>query len=97
MKPKTAPRLTAPSPWRRRPRLFQDLFLQLQFGDPTPQPGNLGSLIGADRATGGHPLSPQRGDPVAQRLVVDVQLTSDVTNRPAGVDHQHRRLPTELL
>jgi hypothetical protein len=97
MKSKTAPRLTAPSPWRRRPRLFQDLFLKFQLGDPATQPGELGPLVTTDRSTRRRAFPPQRGDPVAQRLVIDVEFPGDLTDRPVPVDHEHRRLPAELL
>ena len=65
--------------------------------DPAPQPSDLGPLISADRPTRSRPLPPQRGHPVPQRLVIDTQLAGDVSHRPAGVDHQHRRLPAELF
>jgi hypothetical protein len=68
-----------------------------QFGDPAAQPGDLGPLVDAGRAARSRPFPPQSGDPVAQCLVIDVELAGDLTGRPVPVDHEHRRLPAELL
>ncbi len=43
------------------------------------------------------PAAIEPGDPVAQCLVVDVELSGDLTGRPVAVDHQHRRLPAGLV
>ena len=83
---------------RRRPRLFQDLFLQLQLRDLPPQPHQLRPLVHG-QVTGPAAVAflPHPVDPVAQRLVVDAQLPAHVPDRPTGVEHQRRSLAPELL
>jgi len=76
-------RFSAPSPARRRPRLFQDLLLQLQLGDPAAQPGQLGPLLtvqGRGLRLNGTAFLAQRPDPVAQGLVVDADLPADLAD-----------------
>jgi hypothetical protein len=72
-------RFTAPSRVRRRPRLFQDLFLQLQLGDLPAQPDQFGPLVSAELT--GLPAGAflaQLVDPVAQRLMIDAQLPGHI-------------------
>src|SRR3712207_5367537 len=97
MNSQSTPRFTGPSPERRRPRLFQDLPLELQLGDLAPQPGQLEPLIGAERGRPFGPLTARGRDPVPQRLVVDPQLAGHVTDAAPAVQHQLRGPLPELL
>src|SRR4051812_137084 len=97
MNSQTSPRLTGPSPERRRPRLFSRSPARVQLGDLAPQPGQLEALIGAERGRPIGSLAALGGDPVAQRLVVDPQLAGDLPDAAPAVQHQLRGALAELL
>ena len=76
-KPKTAPRFTAPSYARRRPRPFTKISFS-SSGSATRRRSRASSarsslLTGPPRCG---PLTRERADPVPQRLVVDVEFSS---------------------
>src|SRR3954453_672617 len=98
MNSQSTPRLTAPSPQAlKTAAFFQDLPLEFQLSDLAPQPGQLQPFVGTEHGGALGSLTPFGGDPVAQRLVVDAELSGDLPDAAAAVEHQLRGPLPELL
>ena len=82
--------------WRRRPLLFQELILEPQPADLVFHLGHAGTLHWCQGLVRLGILSLPLVHPVAERPLVDLQLPSDLSDRPAGLDDELHRLSLEL-
>src|SRR5688572_9809936 len=97
MNSQSTPRLTGPSPERRRPRLFSRSPARVQLGDLASQPGQFQPFVGTECGGPIGSLTPFGGNPVPQRLVVDSEFSGDLADAAAAVQHQLRGSLPELL
>src|SRR6266496_2640188 len=76
---------------------LQDITPHLQFRALPAQPHQLRPLVLAQRAVPALAAAPVHADPVAQRPVVDPQLSRDLRDRLAGLPDQPDRALLEVL
>jgi hypothetical protein len=81
---------------RRRPRLFQELVLQPQPAILLLQLLHPGTLHRGQLGLEFRISIPPRFHPIAQRPIIDTQITGDLRDRLTGLDHQLNRLSLEL-
>ena len=88
-------RAPTPGPWRRRPRLFQEIVLLLELPDPLAGLAQLPVLSGRVRLAGELPAA-LYGPPV-HGLRAQPELAAALGDRPAGRDYVVGGLPPELV
>src|SRR4051794_30988341 len=98
MNSQSTPRLTGPSPERRRPQLFSGSPARVPARPPCAATGPVPAAHRRPVRPGPRPAAQGLGgDPITQRLVIDPELRGDLTHRPSAVEHQLRGSLPELL